>query len=92
MLAFGIPRALAGHDPWADARIWFTIFSLSVALPSLLRDAHLPSGRVRTFQVLFALPTGALLLATGGVDIPVVAMLLATAVLVERGEARAPGW
>jgi uncharacterized membrane protein len=31
--------------------------------------------------VLLALPTGALLLATGGVDIPVIAMLLVTAVL-----------
>ena len=47
--------------------------------------------RVRTFQVLFAVPTGALLLATGGVDIPVVAMLLATAVLAERGDARGAG-
>jgi hypothetical protein len=90
-LAFGIPRALAGHVPWADARIWFAIFSLSIALPSLLR-MHTPAhARVRTFQVLFALPTGALLLATGGVDIPVIALLLATAVLVERGEAGVAG-
>jgi len=91
MLAFGIPRALAGHVPWADARIWFTIFSLSVALPSLLRMHTSAHGRVRTFQVLLALPTGALLLATGGVDIPVVAMLLATAVVAERGDARGAG-
>ena len=86
MLAFGIPRALAGHVPWADARVWFTIFSLSIALPSLLRMHTSPHARVRTFQVLFALPTGALLLATGGVDIPVLALLLATFVLAERGE------
>jgi hypothetical protein len=91
MLAFGIPRALAGHVPWADARIWFTIFSLSIALPSLLRIQTSAHARVRTFQVLFALPTGALLLATGGVDIPVIALLLATAVLVERGGTRGAG-
>jgi glycosyl transferase family 87 len=91
ILAFGIPRALAGHAPWADARIWFTIVSLAVTLPSLLRMHTTSHARVRTFQVLFALPTGALLLATGGVDIPVVALLFATAVLVERGEAGRAG-
>jgi hypothetical protein len=85
MLAFGIPRALMGHVPWADARVWFTIFSLSVALPSLFRMQGSHAARVRTFQVLFALPTGALLLATGGVDIPVLALLLTTFVLAQRG-------
>jgi hypothetical protein len=85
MLAFGIPRALMGHVPWADARVWFTVFSLSVALPGLFRMRGSPADRVRTFQVLFALPTGALLLATGGVDIPVLALLLATFVLAQRG-------
>lgn len=91
MLVFGIPRAVGGHVPWADARVWYTIFSLSVALPSLLRMHTGAQGRVRTFQVLFALPTGALLLATGGVDIPVLALLLATTVLAERGEAGGAG-
>jgi glycosyl transferase family 87 len=85
MLAFGIPRVLMGHVPWADARVWFTIFSLSVALPSLFRMQGSHAARVRTFQVLFALPTGALLLATGGVDIPVLALLLTTFVLAQRG-------
>jgi hypothetical protein len=91
MLAFGIPRALVGHVPWADARVWFTVFSLSVALPSLLQMHASSHARVRTFQVLFALPTGALLLATGGVDIPVLAMLLATFVLAQRDETRSAG-
>ena len=91
MLAFGIPRAVAGHATWADARVWFTIVSLSIAVPSLLRMRSSPRARVRAFQVLFALPTGALLLATGGVDIPVLALLLATAVLADRGETRGAG-
>jgi len=91
MLVFGIPRALGGHVPWADARVWFTIFSLAVALPSLVRMHVSPHTKVRTFQVLFALPTGALLLATGGVDIPVLALLLATLVMAERGETAGAG-
>jgi glycosyl transferase family 87 len=89
MLAFGVPRASGGHAPWADARVWFTIFSLSIAVASL-RQMRI-SDRVRTFQVLFALPTGALLLATGGTDIPVLALLLAACVLARRGEAIGAG-
>jgi hypothetical protein len=92
MLAFGIPRALMGHVSWADARVWFAIFSLSVALPGLFRMRSSHASRVRTFQVLFALPTGALLLATGGVDIPVLALLLTTFVLAQRGETVGAGF
>lgn len=91
MLAFAVPRALVGHVPWADARVWFTIFSLSVALASLRRMDASAHARVRTFQVMFVLPTGALFLATGGVDIPVLALLLAMFVLAERGEPKGAG-
>ena len=91
MLAFGVPRALVGHVPWADARIWFTIFSLSIAIASLRRMPTSTHARVRAFQVLFVLPTGALLLATGGGDIPVLALLLAASVLAERGEMTSAG-
>jgi glycosyl transferase family 87 len=91
MLAFGIPRALVGHVAWADARVWFTIVALAVALPSLLQMHTSLHARTRTFQILFALPTGALLIATGGDDIPVLALLLAAAVLAERGETRSAG-
>jgi hypothetical protein len=91
MLTFGIPRTVAGHVTWADARVWFTIVSLAVAVSSLVRMQTTPAARVRAFQVLFALPTGALLLATGGVDIPVLALLLAIAVLAERGETGGAG-
>jgi hypothetical protein len=91
MLAFGVPRALVGHAPWADARVWFTIFALSIAVASLRRMHTSVLARVRAFQVLFVLPTGALLLATGGGDIPVLALLLAACVLAQRGEAVGAG-
>jgi hypothetical protein len=82
MLVFGLPRAADGLSPWSDARVWFTFAALVAAGVGLARmRTATPAARLRTFQVLFALPTGALLLATGGVDIPVIAMLLATAVL-----------
>jgi preprotein translocase subunit SecG len=91
MLVFGLPRALAGHVAWADARVWFSIVALAVAAAGLRLMDRTPEAKVRTFQVLFALPTGALLLATGGVDIPVVALLLVTFILAQRGGSAAAG-
>ena len=91
MLAFGIPRALADPAPWTDARVWFTAVALAVAGIGLLRMAASPEDRLRTFQVLFALPTGALLLATGGIDIPVIAMLLGATVLLRNDRSVAAG-
>lgn len=91
MLVFGVPRALLGHAPWADARVWFTVVSLAIAVVSLRGMQASPQAQVRAFQVLFVLPTGALLLATGGVDIPVLTLLLAVSVLAERGETRGAG-
>ena len=91
MLAFGVPRVLVGHVPFADARVWFTIVSVSIAVASLRQMRTSAYARVRTFQVLFALPTGALLLATGGSDLPVLALLLAVFVLAQRGDAKGAG-
>jgi Glycosyltransferase family 87 len=91
MIAFGLPRALADPATWTDARVWFTVVALAVAGIGLLRMAATPEDRLRTFQVLFALPTGALLLATGGVDIPVIAMLFGATVLVRNDRPVAAG-
>ncbi len=91
MLVFGIPRALADPATWTDARVWFTVVALAVAGMGLLRMAAAPGDRLRTFQVLFALPTGALLLATGGVDIPVIATLLGAVVLIRNDRPVAAG-
>ena len=71
--------------------MWFTLVALVVAGVGLLRMTVAPEHRLRTFQVLFALPTGALLLATGGVDIPVIAMLFGATVLVRNDRPVAAG-
>jgi hypothetical protein len=81
MLLFGVPRAADGMSPWSDARVWFTAAALVAAGFGLAQMQVASAERIGMFQVLFALPTGALLLATGGVDIPVIAMLLAMAAL-----------
>jgi len=91
MLAFGLPRALDGLSPLADARIAFAVTTLGlVALALRLWDAS-PGRRLRAFQVLAVLPTGALPMATGGDDLPVLALMLLSLVLVERGKRGAAG-
>jgi hypothetical protein len=71
MAIFGIPRALAGGGWWTDSRVWFavaTIAALAVAV-SRTRD-------VRAAQAATVLPVCALTLATGGDDLPVLALCL----------------
>ena len=91
MLVFGLPRALGGHAPWTDARVWFALAAVPIAIASARRIGTSPSARLLVLQVLLVLPTGALLLATGGTDVPVLAMLLATAVLAARGKTSGAG-
>ena len=96
MAIFGLPRAIAGDFWWTDARVWFAVvtgLALVFAI-SLLRAAARgpietampgqpdPSGAlVRGLQFATVLPICALTLATGGDDLPVLALcLLALAV------------
>src|SRR5439155_11075931 len=93
MIAFGLPRALDGRSPVADARVWFALATLAVAGIALLpRGSALePNDRLRAFQVLAVLPTGALLMATGGDDLPVLALMLLTLVLADEGRPAGAG-
>lgn len=72
MAVFGLPSA-AGDGWWTDARIWFalvTVAALGVAV------GLVPAGaaRVRALQGATVLPICALTLATGGDDLPVLAL------------------
>ncbi len=80
MATFGLPRALDVTNAWwSDARVWFALATgaaLATALVLLWR-AHTPaSGLVRALQVVTVLPVCALTLATGGDDLPVLALCL----------------
>ncbi len=75
MAVFGVPRALAGNVWWTDSRVWFavaTVAALAVAL-SLVRAGPVA---VRAAQAATVLPICALTLATGGDDLPVLALCL----------------
>jgi hypothetical protein len=77
MSVFGLPAALTRKPTeLSDARI---VMSLMTLLTSGLALGLLRASRkqkVRIAQVLLALPTGALFLATGGDDMPILALML----------------
>jgi hypothetical protein len=77
MAVFGLPRALAGDLWWTDARVWFALVTAGalVAAVALLRDRARPA-LVRGVQAATVLPICALTLATGGDDLPVLALCL----------------
>lgn len=92
MLAFGLPRAaLPDRSPLRDARIWFAAAALAAAWAALRRPPPAWERRLRIAQVLLVLPTGALLLATGGDDLPVLALMLLGTVLLDRDRPVAAG-
>ncbi|MFI7596471.1 glycosyltransferase 87 family protein [Actinoplanes sp. NPDC049681] len=73
MAVFGLPRAAFG-DVWCtDARIWFALVT-AAALVTAVR--LLRSAPIRAVQFATVLPICALTLATGGDDLPVLALCL----------------
>ncbi len=71
MAVFGLPRALFGDVWWTDARVWFAVVTLAALVAA---TKIVPS--VRAVQVATVFPICALTLATGGDDIPVLALCL----------------
>jgi hypothetical protein len=80
MAVFGLPRALDhGLHWWSDARVGFalmTVLLLVLAVRILRRAGSPPHGLVRGLQAATVLPFCALALATGGDDMPVLALCL----------------
>jgi hypothetical protein len=89
MAVFGLPSSTKEPIRLTDARIFFSVFTLLIVLIALSLCREADESKVRTLQVLTILPTAALPLATGGDDMPVVALLLLAMVLAAR---RRPGW
>ncbi|MEV1331702.1 glycosyltransferase family 87 protein [Micromonospora costi] len=97
MALFGLPRAATGGW-WTDARVWFAIgTALALALAvRVLRDRtrRLPAAAdaprhdaalLRAVQAATVLPICALTLATGGDDLPVLALCLLALALAATG-------
>ena len=89
MTLFGLPSSTKEPIALTDSRIFFSMVTLLVAVGALVLSRGPNEPKVRTLQVLTVLPTAALPLATGGDDMPIVALLLLAMVLAQR---RRPGW
>lgn len=88
MVVFGLPRATFGTAWWTDARVWFAVATAAVVVLALrrLRSAGTPDDLlVRAAQAITVLPICALTLATGGDDLPVLALCLLAVVLARCG-------
>jgi hypothetical protein len=84
MVIFGFSSGSKVEARLTDARIQFLLFTVVVALIALSRLRPRTDARTRAFQALTALPTAALPLATGGDDMPVVALMLLGLVALQR--------
>ena len=73
MALFGLPRAVFGASWATDARVWFLLVSLLALAAAVRLLGHVP---VRALQFATVLPLCALTFATGGDDLPVLALCL----------------
>nr|WP_296069467.1 glycosyltransferase 87 family protein [uncultured Actinoplanes sp.] len=89
MAVFGLPRAVFGDFWWTDARVWFAIVTAAALIGAVRLLGPLRSATVRAIQAVTVLPICALTLATGGDDIPVLALCLLALALVAT---RRHGW
>jgi len=88
MVVFGLPRATFGTAWWTDARVWFAVATAAVVVLALrrLRSAGTSDDLlVRAAQAITVLPICALTLATGGDDLPVLALCLLAVALAGCG-------
>jgi hypothetical protein len=89
MSLFGLPSSTHGPIELTDARILFSVVTLLAVACALTLCRGPTERKMRTLQLMTVLPTAALPLATGGDDMPVVALLLLALVLAQR---RQPGY
>jgi len=90
MAVFGLPRAELGDAGYTDVRLMFlTVSALLVALAvRLVRPPRLP---VRAVHLVAVLPATTLTVATGGDDLPVLALLVLCIACCHLGRAGAGG-
>jgi hypothetical protein len=85
MAIFGLVAAEDGsNSPLSDARIWMTLMTMVTGGGALALLRATRRQKIRVAQFLVVLPTGALFLATGGDDMPILALSLLGVVALQR--------
>jgi hypothetical protein len=90
-IAAGTARAIAGPQPWTDARLQYLALALAVAVPSILWSGASAEWRLRAFLVLFVLASGAPLVVTSGKEIVVLGLLVVSLVALRLGHSSLSG-
>ena len=89
MGVFGLPSAVTHKDKGlTDARIVMSLMTLIVSGVALGMLEATRRRKLRVAQILLALPTGALFLATGGDDMPILALSLLGVAALQEPEVR----
>lgn len=92
MGVFGLPSATTHKsNGLTDARIVMTLLTLLASGWALVLMRARPDQKLRVAQVLVALPTGALFLATGGDDMPILALSLLGVAALQRRQSNLAG-
>ncbi|MDA8071033.1 MAG: glycosyltransferase family 87 protein [Actinomycetota bacterium] len=84
MSVFGLARATDAPPRLTDARVAFSLITIALVVAALALCRGPTAPRVLTLQAMTVLPTAALPLATGGDDVPIVALMLLGLVLLQR--------
>ena len=84
MMSFGLLSSVRGIGGAGDARISFALITLVVVGIALLYWGRWREREFRALQAMAVLPTAALPLATGGDDIPVLALMFLGVLLLDR--------
>ncbi len=89
---FGLPSAVTHKGKGlTDARIIMTLMTLIASGWALALLRASKEQKIRVAQVLVALPSGALFLATGGDDMPILALMLLGVVALQRRRSNLTG-
>jgi hypothetical protein len=92
MGVFGLPYAESHKGKGlTDPRIIMTLMSIIVSAWALILLRVSREQKIRVAQLLVALPTGALFFATGGDDMPILALLLLSVAALQRRQSNLAG-
>ena len=84
MTAFGLPSSVHSIGSLGDSRLWMAAVTLLALAAGLWLARGSPGRSLRAAQVMVVLPTGAVFLAGGGDDLPILALSLVGIALVSR--------
>jgi hypothetical protein len=91
MTVFGLPSTISWLGALGDGRLWMALVAIGLLFVGLWLARAPPDRALRAAQVLCVLPTGAIFLAGGGDDLPILAIAFVGLVAIRRRRPAAAG-